>query len=153
MEYSVQFSHYPATLRDNICMLPVKKRHYLYTADEVNNGMKEDLQKLKRIKLTDSTLDTSEGIAQNTCAEEDNPCQALIVRPVNVDERSLAAAVLADYPKSALARIINLHLPDLDVSSTEKDDNRESQALIPYLPMDVLVKEASFEEEHAMDTD
>ena len=153
-EYCVTFqSHFPEISHINSCMLPIKKRRYLYTPEEVNNGIREDLQNLKRMRLSDTPDGISETAEDVYEKFEDNPCRALIVRPVRVDDAMFTTAVLADYPKSTLARIINLHLPNPDLDNVMKDDEMESQALIPYIPVSELLKEASFEEEHTMKMD
>jgi hypothetical protein len=109
-----------------------------------DNNSEKTLQKLKRLKLTESDENEGEnddGDGDGEIGKEKAPLNAIIpYKSIPLSREAFRLAVLHDFPDSILASLLR-----------EKDEDK--QLVLYQPPLEDLIKEASYLKEHQMDID
>lgn len=133
------------------------------TEEEVAHGV-QDLQRLKRLRLTDDLVvadkdqDTLEAAMLGSAEQE---CKALIPRPLAPDEYCFRMAISSDLPESTLGILLRID----SVVPKDKGDNEDNvkdrgdhvgKELVVYQAPSTLpdlIKQAAFLDDHRMELD
>lgn len=133
------------------------------TEDEVAHGV-QDLQRLKRLRLTDDIVVTDENQDTSDAAMPDTVdegCKALILRPLAPDEYCFRVAVSSDLPESTLGillradRVAPRDQRDKEDTIKGRGDHLGKELVVYQTPSSLpdLIKEAAFLDEHHMELD